>query len=104
MLKTQISKAFYLCLFYFVVSSFAPAAHYTVAISDNGTAEEIPAPAATSATMVYAAPKVKLNRQALQFANHYIKTSEEDLVSIKKRSATPFSIMDAVFSRYGLPV
>lgn len=103
MLKTQISKAFFLCLFYFVVSSFAPAAHYTVATSDNATDEEMP-PAVASANMVYAAPKVKLNKQALQFADHYIKTSQEDLVSIKKRSSTPFSIMDAIFSRYGLPV
>jgi membrane-bound lytic murein transglycosylase D len=104
MLKTQISKAFYLCLFYFVASSFAPAAHYTVAISDKSADEEMPAPAATAAKMVYAAPKAKLNRQALQFAARFIKNSEEELASARQRSKTPFTIMDAVFTRYGLPV
>jgi hypothetical protein len=39
----------------------------------------------------------------LQFVNNYIRKSAEDLVSIQKRSKLPFSIMDSVFIRYGLP-
>jgi membrane-bound lytic murein transglycosylase D len=100
MLKTQFLKAIYLCLFCFITSSFvaSPGATSNVALP----AERIDLQMQSGKNSL--APKIRLNKQALQFANHYIRTSAEDLVSIKQRSKTPFSIMDAVFSRYGLPV
>jgi|KBSMisStaDraftv2_1062788.scaffolds.fasta_scaffold00502_21 hypothetical protein len=50
------------------------------------------------------APKIRLNRKGVQFVNKYIRNSNECLVSVKKRSTVPFSIIDSVLSRYGLPV
>jgi len=106
MLKTQYFKAIYLCLFCFFTSSFVPGPSATSTIS---LPDERIEPATSFATEMHSgkvslAPKIRLNKQALQFATHYIKTSVEDLVNIKQRSKTPFSIMDAVFSRYGLPI
>jgi membrane-bound lytic murein transglycosylase MltF len=104
MLKTQLSKAIYLCLFSAFTSSFVPAPNAAAPVSlPDHTIASLPATTMESEKIAMA-PTVKLNRQALQFATHYIRTSAEDLVNIKQRSKTPFSIMDAVFSRYGLPV
>jgi membrane-bound lytic murein transglycosylase D len=115
MLKTQFSKAIYLCLFCFITSSFviAPNTGSTISVPDDASTLPLSsvrvglAPLGVTeiqTSKALTAPTIKLNKQALLFANHYIKTSAEDLASIKQRSKTPFSIMDAVFSRYGLPV
>ena len=100
MLKTNFLKAIYLCLFCFFTSSFVPG---PPAISLPKTSIDTKTLLVTAAE-VFRAPKVKLNKQALQFANNYIRKSAEDLVSIRQRSKIPFSIMDSVFNQYGLPV
>jgi len=106
MLKTKFLKAIYLCLFCFIASSFvlAPSAiSLPPAISLPKTSIDTKTLLVTAAE-VFRAPKVRLNKQALQFANNYIRKSAEDLVSIRQRSKIPFSIMDSVFNQYGLPV
>lgn len=106
MLKTNFLKAIYLCLFCFIASSFvlAPSAiSLPPAISLPKTSIDTKTLLVTAAE-VFRTPKVKLNKQALQFANNYIRKSAEDLVSIRQRSKIPFSIMDSVFNQYGLPV
>jgi membrane-bound lytic murein transglycosylase D len=106
MLKTQFVKATYLCLFCLFTTSFTPRsnANSSNPLLKDGIGSETLSVMEMRSEKTSLAPKVKLNRQALQFANHYIKTSAEDLVDIKQRSGTPFSIMDKVFRRYGLPV
>jgi Transglycosylase SLT domain len=106
MLKTQFLKAIYLCLFCFFTSSFisGPNTASSISLPKESTGREMPLASEMQPGNAFLAPKVRLNKQALQFANHYIKTSAEDLVNIRQRSKTPFSIMDAVFRRYGLPV
>ncbi|HEY4061016.1 MAG TPA: lytic transglycosylase domain-containing protein [Puia sp.] len=100
MLKTKVSKAIYLCLFCFFASSFAPA---TPAIPLPKAGLDSKTLFATAAK-VFRMPRVKLNKQATQFANNYIRKNAEDLVNIRQRSKVPFTIMDSVFVRYGLPV
>jgi hypothetical protein len=104
MLKTKFSKAVYLCLFCFITSSYSLAPSASLAPPDIS----LPKTSIDSKTLLHSAeafraPKIKLNKQVLQFVNNYIRKSAEDLVSIQKRSKLPFSIMDSVFIRYGLP-
>ena len=40
----------------------------------------------------------------MKFVNHYIKHNDDDLLLIKKRSEGPFTIIDSVLNRYGLPL
>jgi membrane-bound lytic murein transglycosylase D len=47
---------------------------------------------------------MKLNEKGMLFVKKYIKNSVECLISAKKRSLIPFSIIDSVFNRYNLPV
>jgi membrane-bound lytic murein transglycosylase D len=96
MLKTQVVKAVSFCLFCSIVSSFAPV---------SPAVPSIILPVEKSATKAeIAVPKVKLNKQALLFANHYIRTDVESLVKIRQRCKVPFTIMDSVFVHHGLPV
>ena len=110
MLKTQLSKVFSLFLFYFIISSFVPAPTGSPLSPDERTnadallATDAPFATEMQSAKISMAPKAKLNKQELRFANQYIRESAECLVSIRQRSKTPFSIMDSVFSRYGLPV
>src|SRR5579859_245957 len=106
MLKTKLSKAIYLCLFCFVISSFITRPLATsitsspedkIEMANSFTKEAEPAKNSIL-------PKVKLNKPALQFANNYIKESRECLVNIRQRSQVPFYIIDSVFNRYQLPV
>ena len=100
MLKTQVVKAVSFCLICSIVSSFTP-----VSPASTLAAPSIALPVERSATKAeIAAPKVKLNKQALLFANHYIRTDGESLVRIRQRCKVPFTIMDSVFVRHGLPV
>lgn len=104
MLKTQLSKVFYLCVFCFFTSSFVPVPGFPVPYPDKSLNMKGPSVTVQQSGRVSMTPKIKLNKQALQFASHYIRTNAESLVSIGQRSKTPFKIMDSVFSRYGLPV
>ncbi len=95
MLKTQLSKIVLWNSFSFIPVLFAPG-------KDLSPASTYPKEKINLAATF--APKVHLNKRALQFAKNYIRNSAEDLVSIKKRSKVPFNIMDSVFNQYGLPV
>lgn len=44
------------------------------------------------------------DRQGMKFVNHYIKHNDDDLLTIKKRSEGPFTIIDSVLNHYGLPL
>ena len=44
------------------------------------------------------------DRQGMKFVNHYIKNNDDDLLTIKKRSEGPFTIIDSVLNHYGLPL
>jgi len=47
--------------------------------------------------------KAPLNKHVKQFVKTYIQENRENLHSIKKRSRSPFIMIDGVFKRYGLP-
>jgi len=40
----------------------------------------------------------------MKFVSHYIKNNDDDLLTIKKRSEGPFTIIDSVLNHYGLPL
>jgi membrane-bound lytic murein transglycosylase D len=44
------------------------------------------------------------DQQGMRFVKHYIKNNDECLLIVKQRSEVPFSIIDSVFTRYGLPL
>jgi|GEM_PF-1488114 len=44
-----------------------------------------------------------LNRTARIFVNNYIRENKEILQAIRLRSKTPFTMIDGIFTRYGLP-
>jgi membrane-bound lytic murein transglycosylase D len=104
MLKTQVVKAVSFCLFCSILSSFVPVSPAsTPAVPSIALSAERTASSGTKAEISFA-PKVKLNKQALLFANHYIRTDGESLIRIRQRSKVPFTIMDSVFVHHGLPV
>jgi membrane-bound lytic murein transglycosylase D len=47
--------------------------------------------------------KRALNKHARAFVKNYIASNRSDLNAIRKRSRIPFSIIDSVFTHYGLP-
>ncbi|MDP4254977.1 MAG: lytic transglycosylase domain-containing protein [Bacteroidota bacterium] len=105
MLKTQLSKAIYLMLLCLAAVSFIPRQQAGANFStSNEGSPAIVANEATANNKLLLAPHVELNKQELQFAKKYIKTSIEDLDQIKQRSKVPFTIIDSVFGRYGLPL
>ena len=48
--------------------------------------------------------KAPLNKHVKQFVKTYIQANRNNLYSIKKRSSSPFIMIDSVFNYYGLPV
>jgi membrane-bound lytic murein transglycosylase D len=104
MLKTQLSKVFCFLLVYFVISSFVPVPAPLLSSSDESADSEAPFVPAIQSGVTSMGPKAKLNKQELHFAKLYLKESADCLVGVSQRSKTPFTIMDSVFSRYGLPV
>jgi membrane-bound lytic murein transglycosylase D len=48
--------------------------------------------------------KAPLNKHVKQFVKTYIQANRNNLYSIKKRSSSPFIMIDSVFNHYGLPV
>lgn len=49
------------------------------------------------------APLINLNKQAASFTDVYLSKNTDDLELIKARSATYFTVMDEVFTKYNLP-
>ncbi len=126
MLKTQFAKVFYLCNSFLLVT-----VPLDISLTHKGTPyfkEEkngidkspfaetgklstgnIPAvlnfnQTNKSAEFNTLKPQITMNRKEILFAKKYIKNSSGCLVSVKKRSLIPFSIIDSVFKKYGLPV
>jgi membrane-bound lytic murein transglycosylase D len=48
-------------------------------------------------------PKIVLNPKGKKFIVDYLKKNDEDLVLIKKRSSTPFRIIESIFRKNNLP-
>jgi hypothetical protein len=48
--------------------------------------------------------KAPLNKQVKLFVKTYIRQNNKNLYSIKQRSSSPFTMIDSVFTSYGLPV
>lgn len=40
----------------------------------------------------------------MKFVSHYIKNNDDDLLTIRRRSEGPFTIIDSVLNHYGLPL
>ena len=49
------------------------------------------------------APKILLNKNASPFVTSFLMKEEEALEKTKERSASYFKMMDAIFTKYGLP-
>lgn len=94
MLKSQLTLCF--CSSFFLLPiSFAKGKSGLSVFNRSEMVKAALAPAMT--------PKAHLNKQGMQFVRRYIKMSNKNLISIKHRSAAPFSIIDSVFSLYKLP-
>jgi len=104
MLKTQLSKAIYLMLLCVAAVSFIPREQAGANFSQLHEGSPAIVGNEVTANKMLLAPQVELNKQELQFAKKYIKTSIEDLDQIKQRSKVPFTIIDSVLGRYGLPL
>jgi membrane-bound lytic murein transglycosylase D len=48
--------------------------------------------------------KAPLNKHVKQFVSSYIKENRKNLYNIRRRSSSPFILIDSVFKQYGLPV
>jgi Predicted soluble lytic transglycosylase fused to an ABC-type amino acid-binding protein len=48
--------------------------------------------------------KAPLNKQVKRFVKTYIQENRKNLYEIKQRSSYPFTMINGVFKRYGLPV
>jgi hypothetical protein len=125
MLNTHFAKSIYLCYsFLFLTAPFTAnqkqskaclfsedrIAKDTVSgttgkeiLGFSYTASSLP-PANAPAPALSILAKTQLNRKGIQFARAYIKNNDDCLIAIKKRSKIPFSIIDSVFTFYGLPV
>jgi membrane-bound lytic murein transglycosylase D len=56
-----------------------------------------------SVSVATTAPKAPMNALEMQFAQRYITRSGRTLINVKHRSKIPFTIIDSVFSKHGLP-
>ena len=125
MLKTQFTRAFYLCnSFLLITVPFAASPTFNLPASSlkekNGLKTSLTETRGNSngnipvfriiisgnksAQFNSGRPQMELNKNEMLFVRKYIKNSSNCLVSVKKRSLIPFNIMDSVFNRYGLPV
>jgi membrane-bound lytic murein transglycosylase D len=98
MLKTQFAKAFYLCNSFLLITT-----SITVSPLAAKTVHDFKLPV-KAAELRSDKPQIKLNKKGVLFVKKYIKNSSACLVSVKKRSMIPFSIIDSVFNQYHLPV
>jgi membrane-bound lytic murein transglycosylase D len=116
MLKTRLSKAFYLCnSFLLLAIPFTgyhnPSSQHSVASAKKGTetvmlkvTEESRREISPDADYSSIEPQIKLNEKGALFVRKYIKNRGDCLVNVKKRSVIPFDIIDSVFTVYKLPV
>jgi membrane-bound lytic murein transglycosylase D len=125
MLKTQFTRAFYLCNSFLLfavpftadpvnnLSASSREENYVLKTSLNGTLNNSNGNISLvrmnilknkSSQFNFGKPQILLNKNEMLFARKYIKNSGDCLVGVKKRSLIPFNIIDSVFNRYGLPV
>jgi membrane-bound lytic murein transglycosylase D len=98
MLKTQFVKAFYLCNSFLLITT-----SITVSPLAARTVHDFKLPVKEEESHSDK-PQIKLNKKGVSFVKKYLKNSNACLVSVKKRSMIPFSIIDSVFKQYHLPV
>ena len=125
MLKTQFTRAFYLCNSFLLIavpftadpvnnlSVSSQKENYGHKMSLNDTRDNLNGNISLvrmnilknkSSQFNFGKPQILLNKNEMLFARKYIKNSGDCLVGVKKRSLIPFNIIDSVFNRYGLPV
>lgn len=125
MLKSKIGKSLYLCnSFLIITASFTvnPIPGHRVSFPEEKNGLEtslLKAPESnmrnigrnhlfnltnSSSSFSSNKPQITLNKKGVAFVKKYIKNSGDCLSVVKKRSVAPFSIIDSVFNRYGLPV
>ena len=98
MLRSKLSKALFVSVALLFIA--APAVCYL----QNRTVDSFSEENNVTTSALVKKQKAPLNKHAVQFVKDYIQKNGEDLNLIKKRSKTPFVIMDAVFKKYELPV
>jgi Transglycosylase SLT domain len=99
MLNTQFAKAFYLCNSFLLITT-----SITVSPLAARTVHSSKLSAVNVKELHSDKPQIKLNKKGILFVKKYIKNSSECLVSVKKRSMIPFTIIDSVFNQYHLPI
>jgi len=116
MLKTRLSKAFYLCNSFLLLAIPFTGNHKPAILTSVPSVKKgmetiiVKLPAEThediSAAGGYPSiePQIKLNEKGALFVRRYIKNRGDCLVNVKKRSVIPFDIIDSVFTLYKLPV
>jgi membrane-bound lytic murein transglycosylase D len=116
MLKTQFTKVFYFCYSFLLITTpitIDQKLSNLVSIPGEKNSSETPLLRNRNDTIrnmlpahdsISNAPKVILNGKAMLFVGKYIKSSNECLVAVKKRSKIPFDIIDSVFNQFGLPI
>lgn len=91
-------KAFYLCNAFLLITTsitVSPLAARSIHESKLLVKETV---------SVSEKPEIRLNKKGALFVKKYIRNSRECLVSVKKRSVVPFSIIDSVLHAYHLPL
>ena len=61
-------------------------------------------PGSISASVYANAPEISLNKHASKFVKSFLVREDEDLQKTKARSGSYFEMMNAIFTKYGLPV
>jgi membrane-bound lytic murein transglycosylase D len=116
MLKTRLSKAFYLCNSFLLLAipftgNHKPFIHTSapsVSKAMETTIVRLPVEKhndiSTDDGYAFTEPQIKLNEKGVLFVRKYIRNRGDCLVNVKKRSVIPFDIIDSVFTLYKLPV
>ncbi len=84
-------------------------ANYYANVSDTGSLlpsffDSLTSTSEYSGKIAVEAPKILLHPKAKQFVAGYLKTNDEALVKVKKRSAPVFKIIETIFRQHNLPV
>jgi membrane-bound lytic murein transglycosylase D len=97
MLSIKFPKAFFPALLVLLI--IIPTVSYQRPKSIVGILENV-----TDSTASSHAPKLLLNKQAVQFVQEYIRRNTECFEMIRSKRTAAFSMMDSVFCVYDLPV
>ncbi len=102
-MKTMLKRKLYQAglLSYLLFIAVKNSAQETTPLSDTTF---IQTDTASAEPLLSTAPAISLNKKAAAFVKTYLKEYNSTLVLAKKRSESYFATMDAVFTRYNLPV